>query len=431
MRSDRVARALLVSAALVAAVLGLRVVAGFLLGRTPGSPSPEEEALRSRALQLHHDALVFDGHNDVLTWIVDFDYDLGMDGDEPSDRSPAFYTAGPLTWLPFPPRGDAVYAHMDLARIREGGLDAQFFSIWPACSFIDAEDPGGSTRRAIDMIEALREQVRRHPQHIEIAYTARDVERIASAGKLAALMGLEGGHALEGSLETLRRFHELGIRYVTLTHNCSHAWADSATDTPVSGGLSEFGREVVREMNHLGVIVDVSHVSDETFWDVMEVSAAPVIASHSNARALAGSPRNLSDEMIRAVGESEGVVMINFMTVYLDPEKTSFWKLGLGWHWLCHPEGTATPLSVVVDHIDHVVSLVGINHVGIGSDFDGAPFLPAGLEDVADLPNLTAELLSRGYSDDDIRKVLGANTLRILSAAEQTAVRLRDGGDLL
>jgi membrane dipeptidase len=177
-------------------------------------------------------------------------------------------------------------------------------------------------------------------------------------------------------------------------------------------------------MNRLGVIVDVSHVSDDTFWDVMEVSASPVIASHSNARALLDSPRNLSDEMIRAVGAKDGVVMINFMTVYLDPEKASFWKVGLGWHWFWHPGGTETPLSVVVDHIDHVVSLVGIDHVGIGSDFDGAPFLPAGLEDVADLPNLTAELLRRGYSDGDTRKVLGANTLRVLAAAEQTGLRL-------
>ena len=242
---------------------------------------------------------MFDGHNDVPTWILDFGFDLGMNGDEPDDRSPFIYAGGPLTWLPFPPRGEKVRTNTDLTRSREGGLDVQFFSIWVDFSFYDTDAPGKSTQRALDMIEALQKQVRLYPNDIENAYTSTDVKHIVSKGKLAALMGLEGGHAIEDDLETLRRFYDLGIRYMTLTHNYSHSWADSPSDTSINNGLSGFGREVVEEMNRLGMIVDVSHVSDKTFWDVLEVTSAPVIASHSNCRAIADNPRNLTDDMSR------------------------------------------------------------------------------------------------------------------------------------
>ena len=237
-------------------------------------------------------------------------------------------------------------------------------------------------------------------------------------------MGLEGGHAIEDDLETLRRFYDLGIRYMTLTHNYSHSWADSSSDTSINNGLSGFGREVVEEMNRLGMIVDVSHVSDKTFWDVLEVTSAPVIASHSNCRAIADNPRNLTDDMIRALAANKGVVMVNFSGLYIDPEKTEEWKVFMGWYWFTHPRDRETPLSLLVDHIDHTVHVAGIDHVGFGSDFDGAPFLPKDLQDVSDYPNITVELMRRGYSDLDIRKILGGNILRVLSDVERVAAQL-------
>jgi membrane dipeptidase len=404
-------------------LIGGRIVLGLLLKPDPPTHTPEEEALRERALDLHHDATLFDGHNDVLTWIVNYGYDLGMDGDEPDDRSPFLYAGGPFTWLPNPPQGEKVRAHMDLTRVREGGLDAQFFSIWVDCSFYESGVPGGSEQRALEMIEALRLQVQRYSEAIEVAYTAQDVQRIASEGKLAALMGVEGGYAIEDNLEILRRFHEIGVRYMTLTHNCSHSWADSSSDEGQNGGLTGFGHQVVREMNNLGMIVDISHVSDETFWDVVEVTKAPIIASHSNARAIAVHPRNLTDDMIRAVAAKNGVVMVNFIDTYLDPEKTPAWKAYSGWHWLTHPRQPGTPLSVLIDHIDHIVQIAGIDHVGLGSDFDGAPFLPEGLKDVGDFPNITVALLRHGYSEEDIRKILGGNILRELTDVEAVAAQ--------
>jgi membrane dipeptidase len=277
------------------------------------------------------------------------------------------------------------------------------------------------------MIEALRQQVEQHRDSVEMASTAADVRRIVASGKLAALIGLEGGHAMGNDLEHLRLFYERGVRYMTLTWSFSHSWADSSgdvddPDAPHHGGLSDFGREVVQEMNRLGMIVDISHVADETFWDVMEVTRAPVIASHSSVRAIADHPRNLSDDMLRAVAENDGVVMINFFTMYLDPEKSTGWKFFK--NWASNLGGSETPLALLADHIDHVVQVAGIDHVGLGSDFDGAPAFPEGMQDVGDYPNLTVELLRRGYSEADLRKVLGENALRVLSATEETAARL-------
>ena len=407
-------------------VLGIRIVLGLLLKETPPPVlTAGEEALRARALELHHDAIVVDTHNDVPTWMLDFGFDLGMDGDEPGDRFPFLYhSESPFHWLPGRPYGENVGTHTDLTRIREGGLDAEFFSIWPDCSDYHSGVPGQSRQRALDMIAVLQESVRRHPENIEFASDVQDVERIVANGKLAALMGLEGGHAIEDDLNNLRHFYELGIRYMTLTHNCSHSWADSSTDEALNNGLTEFGREVVREMNRLGMIVDVSHVSDKTLQDVLEVSSAPVIASHSNVRTIVGHPRNLSDDLLRAVAANDGVVVVNFMTMFLDPE-IKIWKLASGWHWFWHPRTRdTTPLSLFIDHIDHIVQVAGIDHVGgLGSDFDGTPFLPKGLKDVGDLPNITVELVRRGYSDEDIRKILGSNVLRVLADVERFAAQ--------
>jgi len=381
-------------------------------------------AQENDALNLHCDAIVFDGHNDLPTRILDFGFDIGMNGDEPTDRSSFLYEGIP--WLPFPPYGDNVKTDTDLTRISEGGLDAQFFAIFVGDHFYDHVDPtsGKSQQRALDMIEALQEQINKHSDEMEMAYTSQDVERIVSAGKLASLMGLEGGHAIEDDLENLRSFYELGIRYMTLTWSFSHTWADSSGDIDDSkvdhhGGLSEFGREVVKEMNRLGMIVDVSHAADETFWDVLEISSAPIIASHSNCRALADSSRNLSDEMIRAVGSNGGVVMINFVIFYLDNRKTTPGKFFA--NWLKNPFNLDTTVSHIADHIDHVVQVAGIDYVGLGSDFDGGASTPEDMQDLADLPNITAELVSRGYSDEDIFKILGGNILRVMAEVESIA----------
>ncbi len=424
MKMKRRTKGLLLFLLIVVIIIGGRWGVGTLLREAPRVLTQEEEAMRTHALELHHDAIVVDGHNDIATRFLDFGFDLAMDGNEPGDRSSFLYEGGPFTWLPNPPNGENIATDMDLARIQEGGLDAQFFSIWVDFEYYDPAIPGQSTQRALDMIEALQEQVHKYPGNIENAYTAQDVERIASENKLAVLMSLEGGHAIEDDLENLRRFYELGIRNMILTHNSSHNWADSSTDVPINNGLSEFGREVVGEMNRLGIIVDISHVSDETFWDVLEVTGAPIIASHSNSRALADHPRNMTDDMIRAMTANNGVVMINFMNPFIDQEQTEYWKIASGWHWFLHPRHPEPPLSLVVDHIDRVVQLAGIDHVGLGSDFDGMPFLPEELKDVGDFPNITVELVRRGYSDEDIRKILGGNVLRVLADVERVATQL-------
>jgi membrane dipeptidase len=366
---------------------------------------------------------VIDGHNDVATWIHDFGFDIGMDGDEPGDRGPLIYAVGPLTWLPNRPYGENVGTDIDIIRAREGGLDAQFFSIWIESQLYESGVPGQSRQRALDKIESLRESVSRNSGAIEFADTVLDVERIVSNGKLAALIGIEGGQAIENDLENLRRFYELGVRRMTLTQDISHSWADSSRDVATNNGLSEFGSEVVREMNRLGMIVDVSHVSDETFWDVLKVTGAPVIASHSSARAIADHPRNLTDDMIQSVAANNGVVMVNFSGLFIDPEKTTEWKVFLGWHWFTHPKNPDTPLAVLIDHIEHMVEVSGIDHVGLGSDFDGGAFFPKNLKDVGDLPNITVELVRRGYSDEDILKILGGNVLRVLADVERVATQ--------
>ena len=277
-------------------------------GRDP-SPPPDP-----RAEQIHRQAIVIDGHNDVGIWILDSGFDLGMDGADPRKRSIE-------TWMLLmrylsPPPGDELRTHTDLARLERGGVDAQFFSIWADPR---GRGPGEYRTRAIEMIEALLGQFVRHAGRLTLAVSAQDIREAAAAGKIAGLMGLEGGHAIEDELENVENFYDLGIRYMTLTWSNTNGWADSSGDVRRHGGLTDFGREVVGEMNRLGMLVDVSHVSDETFWDVIEVTRAPVIASHSSARALVDVPRNLSDEMLRAVGENGGVVMVNFGGSFIDP----------------------------------------------------------------------------------------------------------------
>ena len=362
--------------------------------------------------RIHRDAIVVDGHNDVTTWILDFGFDLGMNGADPAKRRAELYWV--LGWLLSTPKGDQLRTHTDLSRLKAGGVDAQFFSIFAHPRY--AKAPGGTKGRAFQMIDALEEQIRRHGDDLELAVSAEDVRRVSRGDKISVLMGLEGGHAIEDDLVNLQQFRDRGVRYMTLTWNNTNGWADSSGDESRHGGLTEFGREVIGEMNRLGMVVDVSHASDETFWDALEATSAPLMATHSSARALVDNPRNLSDEMLEAVAQNGGVVMVNFGGTFIDPRKASKWRIirDVILHWGPSP----VPLDLLLDHIDHVVRVAGIDHVGLGSDFDGTLLLPEGANDVSGFPNITAGLLERGYSQTDIQKILGENALRVLEQAE-------------
>jgi len=398
--------------AAVTGALLIGALPGIALGQAVDAPLPHAD-------QLHREAIVIDGHNDVTSWILDCGFDLGMDGaDAAKHDAERWWILG--RFLPLP-SGDRLRTHTDLRRLVAGGVDAQFFSIFPD----PRRFPSGeqSRERAIEMIEALKEQIRRHADRLLLAVSTHDIREIARAGKIAALMGLEGGHAIDDDLGNVERFYDLGIRYMTLTWSNTNGWADSSDDARRHGGLAPFGTEVVREMNRLGMMVDVSHVSDETFWDAVATSAAPIIASHSAARALVNIPRNLSDEMIRAVAANGGVVMVNFGGAFIDSRKAGTWKIVQD--VVLHLGPSQTPLDRLLDHIDHVARVGGVDHVGLGSDFDGTLFLPEGVSDVSGFPSITAGLLARGYSADDVRKILGENLLRSFAAVEAVAARLQ------
>ncbi|MCX6625182.1 MAG: dipeptidase [Acidobacteria bacterium] len=294
--------------------------------------------------------------------------------------------------------------HTDLPRLRQGGVGAVFFAVYVGAEYAARHQ---AARRALEMIDTVRNDIiARYPNDFALATTADEIEAAHKAGKIAALMGVEGGHAIEDSLRLLRDFYSLGARYMTLTHSNTNTWADSSGDMSVASiahhnGLTPFGRQVVAEMNRLGMMVDISHVSDKTFQDVLAVSRAPVFASHSSCRALANIPRNMTDDMIRALAKNDGVIQINFGCEFLSQKsaETSSWS---------NPKTTAkqtTPatLADVVAHIDHAVKLAGIDHVGIGSDFDGVTCVPVGLDDVGKFPNLTRALLAQGYNAGDIQ----------------------------
>lgn len=388
-------------------IAAIAVVAIGALGASGDeAPSPD---------RIHQDAIVVDGHNDVATLILDYGFDLGMDGSDPEKRAAELYWV--LGGLLPPVPGEALRTHTDLARLRRGGVDAVFFSIFVHPKYKGSE--GGLSGRAHAMIDALEAQLELHASDLELATSAGDVRRIAREGKIAALMGLEGGDAIEHKFDKLRALHARGVRYMTLTWSNTHNWADSSSDERRHGGLTPFGRDVVREMNRIGMVVDVSHCSDETFWDVVDVARAPIIASHSSARSLVDNPRNMSDDMLRAVGENGGVVMVNFGGSFVDPRKASYWKIASD--VITHFGPSPVPLEMVVDHIDHVARVAGMDHVGLGSDFDGTLFMPEGLSDVSGFPNVTAALLARGFSEADVRKILGGNALRVLEQVEAAA----------
>ncbi len=329
----------------------------------------------------------------------------------------------------------------DIPRLRQGGVGAQFWSVYvppPAAGQV-------AVTAALEQVDIVHRMVERYPDTFELARTADDVERIFKAGRIASIIGMEGGHSIGESLGALRMFARLGARYMTLTHGKNIPWADSATDKPEHDGLTRFGEEVVREMNRLGMLVDLSHVSPKVMDDVLRVAAAPVIFSHSSARALCDVPRNVPDAILEKLPANGGVVMVSFVTVFttqaaadwetqLEAENDRVGKLHPGrddeikaemdaWR-KSHPQPPVT-LAQVADHIDHVRKIAGIDHVGIGSDFDGISSAPVGLEDVSKFPALVAELIRRGYTDDQVKKVAGLNLLRVMRAAEQAAKRLQ------
>ncbi len=370
-------------------------------------PAPEAEAVAA----LHRDALVWDCHNDLAYRVLYEGLDIG-------ERLPA--------------------GHVDLPRLEEGGVDVQTVALYVQ-NFLYGR-PGQASRQARDLLEAMLEAIAAHPDRVELARTGSDVERIVASGKVAMPLAIEGGHAIENSLETLREFHARGVSSMTLTHNVSHDWADSSADEPRWGGLNDLGREVVREMNRLGMIVDVSHVSDSTFFDVLEVTEDPVIASHSGVRGVNPHRRNLSDDMLRALAGNDGVVAIVFVLNYLRADyqeaMNELVAVGRPWHRQVPPpedpdlrsaldhlsQGRDWPLENLptledlLDHIDHAVAVAGVDHVGLGADMYPRTPSPVGIRGVHDYPNITAGLKARGYSDEDVRKIMGGNLLRVWKA---------------
>jgi membrane dipeptidase len=398
----------------------------LVLPMTLGAQAPgrhKRTVTDAEVKRVHGSAILIDTHNDVTSATV-----AGLDIGKPNTD------------------------HMtDLARMKAGGMGAQFFAVYVAASYVNGNH---AANRTLQMIDTVRHDIiEKYPNDFVFATTAADIRRAHRQHKIAALLGIEGGHAIEDSLRLLRRYYDEGVRYMTLTHSNSNHWADSSgDDNKPNNGLSPFGKEVVLEMNRLGMIVDISHVSDKTFWDALETSKAPIFASHSSCRAIAPVPRNMTDEMIRALAKKGGVVQINFSCDFLNPDvakaeaqfedklrplrdrliakyandpnglraamREARSQLG------APPEQRAT-LADVVRHIDHVVELAGVDAVGLGSDFDGISCAPEGLDGVDKWPNLTRALLQEGYTAAEIRKIYGENTLRLMAAVERTARDMR------
>jgi membrane dipeptidase len=378
------------------------------------------DGISERARQLHFSSIVIDTHDDTTQRFLDPAFDLGARN---------------------------ALGSIDIPRMKEGGLGAIFFSIWIPSKITGSE----AVKRALTQIEAVHEQVRKHSNDLVLVTTAEGIRQAHKQGKIAALIGVEGGHMIASDLDVLRRYASLGARYMTLTHSGNAEWADSSTAKPEHHGLSEFGKDVVREMNRLGMIVDVSHVSDKTFTDVLEVSKAPVFASHSDCRAICDAPRNMTDGMIRELAAKGGVIQINYHVGFLSQEFRNAEKAHPEWdkaialevqkrcgdregckliegdrvtrEYVLRGDLPRVEWTKIIEHIDHAVKIAGIDHVGLGSDFDGAN-MPFGMEDVSELPKITNALLEKGYSEGDVRKILGENTLRVMAEVERVSREL-------
>jgi membrane dipeptidase len=389
------------------------VLAAAATGSTAPGDTTSDEARR-----IHRDAIVVDGHND-LPWRIRQQAALDVE------------RMGIGTGRPD--------GHTDIPRLREGGVDVQFWAAYVETDYIG----DGATAVALEQIDLIKRLAAAYPADFEMAYSTADIERIVGEGKIASLIGIEGGHAISNSLPVLRELYRAGARYMTLTHSRTLAWADAAGDTAAHGGLTGFGREVVGEMNRLGMLVDLSHVTDEAMRDALETAQAPVIYSHSSARAVADHPRNVPDDVLRLVAENGGVVMVNFFSGFIVPESArkiqeifqvqerlreeheadaAFQEAFTAWMFQNIEPGD---IELVADHIEHIIRVAGVDHVGLGSDFDGISVVPRGLEDVSKFPEITAVLLERGYSEADLRKILGGNLLRVFRETEKAAARLQ------
>ncbi len=395
------------------------VCAGALVVR-----STNGDEIADRARKLHFSSMVLDTHDDTTQRLLfSKTFDLGK-------RNPD--------------------GHVDIPRMREGGMNAIFLSIW-----VDGRTLGPpAVQKALDQIDAVHESVKKYSNDLVFCRTAAEVREAHKNGKIAALIGVEGGHMIGNDIRMVRVFGDLGVRYMTLSHFYNDEWADSSTDKPVHNGLTDYGKEIVREMNRQGIMVDISHVSDKTFYDALEVSKAPLIASHSSCRALCNHPRDMSDEMIKALAAKGGVIQINYERSFIDQAyKDAFDKYAggvvapkyeeeirnkCGDDLDCSSRETQKIMTAliaegnlphvswerIIEHIDHVAKLVGPDHVGLGSDFDGAD-MPDGLEDCSKLPKITEALLRNGHSEDDIRKILGGNTLRVMEQVERVSRELQ------
>ena len=381
-------------------------------------------AVSAKALQIHNSTLIVDTHADTPQRFLDEGFDIA--NTDPKDLG-----------------------HISLDKARAGNLDAEFFSIWVEPSY-----KGQFAHRAVDLIDSVYEQAARYPDRMMMAFSVEDIERAHKQKKLAALMGIEGGHAIENDIRLLREFYRLGVRYMTLTWSNTNEWGDSSGDiddpkVEHHNGLTDFGKKVVLEMNRLGMMVDISHVADKTFYDAVAVSKAPVIASHSSARALTNAPRNMTDDMLRAVAKNNGVVQVNFFNGFIDEDyrkataalakdRDAAVEAFIAQHKATGKPVTYVeydqierewaakvprpPLKSLIDHIDHVAKVAGVDHVGLGSDFDGiSGAAPSGIDSAADLPKITQGLLDRGYSAEDIHKILGGNLLRVFGDVERVS----------
>ncbi len=392
----------------------------LLLAPIAAAQTQTNDALLERARKLHKEVPLIDGHND-FPWELRQKAQRDFKNLDISKPQPSVMT--------------------DIARLRAGGVGGQFWSV-----YVPVELAGQSAVTAtLEEIDTVHRMVRQYPETFELALSADDVERIFKTGKIASLIGMEGGHSIDNSIAALRMFYRVGARYMTLTHSKNTDWADSATDDPKFGGLSPFGEEVVREMNWLGMLVDLSHVSPDTMEDAIRVSQAPVIFSHSSARAVNDVPRNVPDKVLQLLPKNEGVVMVTFVPGFLSPKVAAWNNLQTAEQkrlaqlypndqaavtrgveaWTKANPAPRALVTDAADHIDHIRKVAGIDHIGLGGDFDGITSVPEGLEDVSKYPSLTAELLRRGYKDDDIKKILGLNVLRVMREAEKVAKKLQ------
>ena len=395
------------------------------------APMHAQTTVSKKALDIQNSAVVIDTHADTPQRFLDENYDIGST--DPQDRG-----------------------NLSLDKAKAGNLGAEFFSIW-----VDPEtNRGHFARHTLDLIDSVYEQAARHPDRMMMAFSVADIERAHREHKLAALLGIEGGHSIENDIRLLRDFYRLGVRYMTLSWSNTNEWADSSGDIndpkiEHHNGLTEGGKQIVLEMNWLGMLVDISHVADKTFYDAIAISKAPLIASHSSARALTNHPRNMTDDMLRAVAKNGGVVQVNFYNAFIDENyhkaaeaqakdreaavKTYTDQLKAAGKTVTYLDADRIerewaariprpPLSSLIDHIDHIAKVAGIDHVGLGSDFDGVNgATPTGIDSAADLPRITQALLDRGYSADDIRKILGGNLLRVFREAERVSREMQSG----